>query len=334
MEFFGSYNNRPVVTSILENEYLKVEVMNLGACLLKLIDKKTNKDIVLGFNNINDYLNNHGLYMGMSVGRVAGRIKNGRFILNDKEYQLPQNDRGNCHHGGNNDFSLKVYDVSENGNQIVYTTTSLDNEEGFPGQLDIKIIYHLQDNRLIWEYKVYAHEDSIVDITNHSYFNLIGNQRTVLGQKLCIPCDYVAMIDETGLNKAEIIRVQGTSFDFRIPKKIGEAFNNMHENMILAKGIDHCYVFEKQKEGLRAKLESSKLALTIYSDLPDMQVYSGNYLKTEVGKEGAYGENDGICFECQHYPNAINYTGPQKPIIRKGESISHYICYQVENKDE
>ena len=335
MTVFGRYKGEAVRSSVLENEYLRVETMSLGATLLSLTDKESGKDIVLGFPTLKGYLDQHNSYLGASVGRCANRIGGASFTLNGERYELPQNDGENCLHGGKQNFAWKNYAIEEGENVIVYRGVSEDGEEGFPGRLEYSIAYLLNGRELTWIYAGKSDKDTILNMTNHSYFNLLGSVgRTVLGQTLLIPSEEISLLDEHSLTLEETLPVAGTAFDFRTPKKIAEAFRDPHPNMKAARGIDHNYVFEDQPEGLRAVLSSSELKLSVYSDLPGMHVYTANWLEENEGKNGYnYGPQDGICFECQYAPNAVNCERYRKPILPAGETMRHYIRYRLERNE-
>ena len=328
----GKYKDKDVSSYTLENENLKVEVMNLGATLVSLFDKRTQRDIVLGFDDLNGYLNQHGTYFGATVGRCANRIAEGKFTINGVNYQVPINNGPNSLHGGNDNFSFKVFDAKTKDNAITFSCHSNDGEEGYPGNLELKITYTLDKNHLLYEIEGLSDQDTILNITNHSYFNLSGAKENVLNHELKIYSDKVALVDQFGLTKDEVIDVRDTDFDFLDFHKVAKAINSHHENIISARGLDHNFVFETFKEKKMAELKYDGLSLCVESDLPGMHVYSGNYIDGEVmGKQGNYyQERDGICFECQYYPNAINYTKYLKPILKKGVKMQHFIKYTID----
>lgn len=331
MIFWGRQQGIPVVKSILENEFLYVETMNFGASLLVLKDKRTGKDIVLGADNLKDYLALLPYYVGSSVGRVANRIADGKFFLTGQEISLQKNNDFHSLHGGDHGFHQKVFAVKEKENEVIYTTISEDNESGYPGNLQVEISYQLDGETLIWKATGKCDSDTLFSPTNHSYFNLLGSTgRTILGHQLFIPANRVGLVDETGLAFERTHSVKGTAFDFLEKKKIGLGLRESHENIRTAKGYDHPYLFEKGD--LRAQLECSDLRLSVFSDYPVMHLYSGNYLPGSLeGKGGyCYGKHDGICFECQHYPNAIQYLSHESPFIEKNKLVTHWIKYKIE----
>ena len=327
----GNYKNKLVRSYILENEYLKVEVMNLGATLVSFIDKQHDCDMVLGFENMETYLTQHGSYLGASVGRCANRIAKGCFKLNGVEYHLPINNGPNSLHGGIDNFAFQVFETKVCDNVVEFSYHSKDGEEGYPGNLDLKITYEIVDKSLFYKIEGLSDQDTILNITNHSYFNLSNGTDNVLEHELKVYADKVAMVDENGLTKDEVIDVEGTDFDFRTFNKVSKAINSSHPNIILARGLDHNFVFENLDEKIVAELAYKDCHLSVMSDLPGMHIYTANYLDGEVkGKKGRYyKERDGICFECQYYPNAINYENYLKPILYKNQKMQHFIKYTI-----
>lgn len=327
----GKYKNKLVHSYVLENEYLKVEVMNLGATLVSFVDKIHDCDMVLGFEDLETYLTQHGSYLGATVGRCANRIAKGCFKLHDCEYHVPINNGPNSLHGGNDNFFFQVYDVQELDHAIEFSYHSKNGEEGYPGNLDLKITYEIDGKNLFYKIEGLSDQDTILNITNHSYFNLSNGATDILDHKLKIYTDRVAMVDENGLTKDEVINVKGTDFDFREFKPIREAVNSNHPNIVLARGLDHNFVFENFDEKLVAELCYKDRHLKVTSDLPGMHIYTANYLDGEVrGKKGRYyKEHDGVCFECQYYPNAINYENYLKPILYKNQKMQHFIKYTI-----
>ena len=311
---------------VLENDYLKAYISDLGATLTKLIDKKTNTDIVLGFDSDEDYIKYGGTNIGASIGRNANRIGNGKFSLNGKTYELSVNDNMNqLHGGGMNGFAFKRWQKRfETGQEIVLTYYSVDGEEGFPGNLNVEVSYKLEKNNLIWSYSGISDEDTILNMTNHSYFCL--GDDNILEQELKIHTDKYSPVDEYSLTLDEVVNVQGSAYDFT-------KFTKLKDNLsMLSCGIDNNYVWENMNHKLMAELKNDKLQLNVYSDLPDMHLYTAYYLKGEKGKyDKTYDKYAALCLECQFYPNSINYDNYIKPILKKDETMSHYIRYEVKN---
>lgn len=328
---FGTYQGHDVELYVLENDYLKVEVMNLGACLVSIVDKDTQKDILLGFDSVEGYLDNRGAYIGMIVGRSANRIAKGQFKLNDIVYNVPVNNGPNSLHGGLDGVSYRLYDCLESdNNHIVLSYDSCAMEEGYPGNLHIEITYRLNKNELEMIMSGLSDADTIFNLTNHAYFNLTGED-TILDHELKIPASRVSLVDSDGLTLDEVISVENTAFDFTTSKKIRDNLVLSHPNIETALGYDHNYVYETMDEKVMAELTSDSLHLIVTSDLPGIHVYSGNYLDDSViGKHNKrYQQRAGICFECQYYPNAINYEKYIQPILKANEKQSHFIRYTI-----
>lgn len=308
----------------LENENLLVTVSDLGATLTKFIDKKTDTDLVLGFDNEEGYLKYNGTNIGASVGRNANRIGEAKFTLNGKQYQLAANNGpNNLHGGGENGFAFKTWNVkSKTDDEIVLTYFSKDTEEGFPGNLTVEVSYKLEANTLTWTYSGTCDQDTVFNMTNHSYFCLGDDD--ILNQELKIYTDTYSPVDADSLTLDETCKVENTPFDFR-------DFTKLKTNLDkLSQGIDNNYVFENFDDKLMAEVRNNKLHLSVYSDLPDMHLYTAYYLNGEKGKYGkTYNPYSALCLECQFYPNAINYDSYIKPILKSNETMKHYIKYEV-----
>ena len=315
----------------LENEYLKVKVSSIGATLVSFLDKRTTTDIVLGYDDEQSYLLNSDPHMGATVGRNANRLANGRFTINGVTYQLSLNEPNIALHSSAGDLSFRGYKVKEfNDNLINFELDDLDGSGGFPGNLHLEVFYKLDDNNLLYWFVATCDKDSILNITNHSYFNLSGGIKDILDEELKINTDKVAL-NIGSMASEKIIDVKDTPFDFTDFKKIGDNLKINHSNLSNG-GIDHNYVFETLNDKEVASLRNDKLLLRVYSDLPDMHIYTANYLDLVDGKNSKkYGRYYGVCFECQYYPNSINYDGLLKPIIYKDKEVKHYIKYTVEN---
>ena len=311
----------------IENEYLKAQVGELGATLVKLIDKKSGQDLVLGFESEEEYLANSGPNLGATIGRNANRIGNARFALNGKEYRLSVNDNMNQLHGGGiNGFAFKKWEVKDlKDDKISLSYYSKDGEEGFPGNLLTTVTYSLDKDSLIFGFEGEADEDTLFNITNHSYFTL--GQEDILEDELYVSTSRYAPVDQYSLTKDEVKEVEGSPYDFTSFTKIGD---NLAK---LERGIDNNYVWEDLDDKLMASFRNEKLQLNVYSDLPDMHVYTAYYLGGEKGKYGiCYKPYQGIALECQFFPNGINYGEKYLlPILRKGEKMSHYIRYEVKH---
>ncbi len=334
-EYFGKYNDRDVYLYTIENDLLQVRVSTLGATLVSFIYKPYGRDVVLGYDDAKTYLDSHGSNMGATIGRCANRIANGEFTLNDVTYHLTINNGPNTLHSGINNLTGKLYDVQEIDNGLVLTTVSEDGSDGFPGNLSVRIYYRLDHDTLEYRYEATTDKDTLCNITNHAYFNLDGIASTsVLDHEVMIRSDHVALVDQDGLSTDVILAVKNTAFDFNEFHKIKDNLATGHENITLAHGFDHNYLFN-EGDDLRAMMRNDDLILSVHSDLPGMHFYTANYLDGEVkGKaNNYYKDKNGACFECQYYPNAINYNGFIKPILRAGDTMSHYIRFTLSERN-
>lgn len=309
----------------LENNELKISVSDLGATLIRFIDKRSNEDLVLGFDSEEQYLKDK-YYMGASVGRNANRIGNAEFKLNGKTYKLTVNDNMNQLHGGIDNFAFKVWDVKEKKeDEIVFVLHSKDMEEGFPGNMVVEVSYKLENNNLIWKYSGKSDQDTLFNMTNHSYFNL--GDENILNHKLKVHTNKYSSLDQYSLSLEKSIDVKDTPYDFRELKLINDNLSKLNN------GIDNNYVYENLNDKLMAELVYNNIQLNVYSDLPDMHLYTSSSLGTCTGKKGVtYKKFSGICLECQYYPNSINYESYIKPILKKDDTVSHYIRYEIINK--
>ena len=332
---FGTFKGQEMNLYVLENEDLKVGVTDLGATLVAFIDKKTGIDIVYGFEDASGYETQHGSYIGATVGRTCNRIGKGTFTLNGKEYHVPINNGPNSLHGGIEGFSFKKFDTELKENAVVFTYVSKDGEEGYPGNLTLTVEYKLCKNSLKYTWSGICDQDTLFNITNHSYFNCNG-EGTILNHTLKINTDKVALLDKDGMATDQVLDVKGTAFDFTQEQVIFERLEMGHENLKIASGYDHNYVFENLDVKEMCTLKGDTLQLDIISDCPDMHVYGGNFLDGECkGKYGDYYQaKSAICFECQYYPNAINYEGFYKPILKANERKTHFMEYVVTSHKE
>ncbi|MDO4199104.1 MAG: aldose epimerase family protein [Erysipelotrichaceae bacterium] len=311
----------------IENEYITACISDLGATLVKLIDKKSGTDLVLGFEDEKDYLLNSGANIGASVGRNANRIGNAEFVLNGTGYHLTKNDNNNqLHGGGDKGFAFKRWTKeSLSETEIVLSYYSKDGEEGFPGNMKVSVSYQLRNNTLTWAYSGISDEDTVFNMTNHSYICL--GDDNILNQELRIYTDRYSPVDEYSLTKDEVLPVKDTAFDFTDYRRIGDNLS------MTEKGIDNNYVWENMDEKLQASLRNDRIQLDVYSDLPDMHLYTAYYLSAKNGKYGKdYDKYSALCLESQFYPNGINYKDYIKPILKKNKAVSHYIRYEIKER--
>lgn len=312
---------------------IELTVMNYGATITALkIPTKNNEiiDVVLGFDTLEDYKKSFQIegapYFGAVIGRYAGRINNGTFNLNGKQIQLNKNHGKHTLHGGLNSFSnvfWKVISVTNKENpSIQLEYISADNEENFPGELSIKVTYTLfEENELSINYWATTSEDTIVNLTQHSYFNLEGHKGCVLNQELEIYSNKMLEINSENIPTGNYLPINQTLFDFSSPKKCPES-------------IDNSFIIEKEN-ALAASLSHSKngLKMNVYTNQPSVHIYvGGNCSKQIKGKENTnYHATSGICFETQNFPDAPNHAHFPNSVLKKGEKYHQKTIFKFEN---
>lgn len=316
----------------MKNENLEVVVSNFGCTIVKVLmeDKNGNvDDVVLGYDNF-EYYKTLDAYLGALVGRIANRIKEGKFSLNGEDYTLAVNNGPNHLHGGIKGFSYQIFDY-----EIIDDTTiefyylSKDKEEGYPGNLDFKAIYQLQDDTLHVRYLATTDKDTIVNITNHSYFNLSGKKQNIYHHLLKINADRFACIDANGLPTGVIKDVKNTPFDFNSPAYIGDRVECDDEQLKLGCGFDHPFIFSTKNNQVILTHEETGRCLVVSTTLPGAQIYTANYLDGRLGKYGQhYYARDAICIETQNLPDAIHLEESPTTILKKGEVYDERTSYQ------
>lgn len=325
--------------SFENNNGIIMEVSDFGAALVSLIvpDKNGKKiDISLGYDSPSEYINGSGTFFGSTVGRNANRIRNASFELNGKMYKLDSN-KGSCNlHSGCDFYSYRIWSVKETGgNYIVFSLHSDDMDQGYPAALDLDVRYTLTDADTIEiDYLGVPDGDTIINITNHSYFNLNGhNSGDILCHELYIDADEYTVNDADGITTGEILRVENTPMDFRKMKKIGMDINADYKALILAHGYDHNWCLNNNgeyKKVAEAIGNKSGVKLEVFTDLIGMQLYTANYIENEKGKDGAvYQRHQGVCFETQFFPDAIHHAHFKQPIFNKDEVFKSKTAFRL-----
>lgn len=321
-----------------------IEVIDFGAVLVSVHVPDKNgvlRDVVLGYEDLASYETN-GCFFGATVGRSGNRIAGGRFSLNGKEYQLPQNENENNLHSGPDGYQLKMWevrDINEGENSITFGRVSPDGEQGFPGTFNIGVRYTFTANH---ELKITYHgvcdSDTVANMTNHTYFNLSGAASgSILDNYLAIYADfYTPVIDSKSIPTGEIASVEGTPMDFRTEKKIGQDIDADFQQLSFTGGYDHNFLPRGYTRGTvrkiaRAYAEDTGIVMDVYSDLPGVQFYAGNFVKEEKGKDGAvYGKRSGFCLETQYAPNSVNEESFESPILDARSAYSTETIYQFQ----
>lgn len=318
----------------MKNNQLEVVVSNYGCTIVKVLmkDKEGHvDDVVLGYDDFSCY-GKWDAYLGALVGRIANRIKKGHFTLNGEEYTLAVNNGPNHLHGGIKGFSYQVFDYDIKDDQTIeFHYLSKDGEEGYPGNLDFKAIYTLEGDSLKVRYLASTDKDTIINITNHSYFNLSGKKENIYNHFLQVKADEYACIDQDGLPTGEFCDVEGSPFDFREGALIGERIEADDEQLKLGKGFDHPFIFNTKENQVILTHEASGRRLTVSTTLPGAQIYTANYLDGRLGKYGQhYYERDAVCIETQNLPDAIHIEKEPTTILRKGETFDEMTSYKFE----
>ena len=280
----------------LENKFLKVEFLNLGAIIKKIEFK--DKNIVLGYEDIEKYRENPA-YLGAVIGRTAGRIKDGLLKLDNTEYQLDKNNNGNTLHGGKNSISHRFLNVQNIENGLCFSIKSSDLDNGYPANVEIKVSYILNDNELLIKYFATTDNLTYLNLTNHSYFNLSGNpDNTIYEDILKIDSNYLIGINENSI-PCETINLDNNIFNFKEAKKLEEFFKADDKQKTIANnGIDHPYIFNEKIGKLEIKNIKSGIKMSVETNNPAVVIYTANYLQ-DIG----FKKHSAICFETQEVPN-------------------------------
>jgi aldose 1-epimerase len=339
-DFSKEINGKQNDLYILKNKNgLEVTVTNYGGRIVSLMVPDKNgelADIVLGKQTIDGYFSSGAAYLGSVIGRYANRIGNARFVLDSVEYKLAANNNIHSLHGGSAGFNARVWDaVQVNPQSIELEYLSPDGEEGYPGNLKIKMVYTLTDkNELIITYEATTDKPTILNLTNHSFFNLEGDGSQSINQHLLtINACFYTPTDSLLLPTGEIAKVENTVFDFQTPTAIGLRIDAPDPQLLNAKGYDLNYVLNKEKPGelsFAAQLEDpvSGRIMEVFTTEPGLQLYTGNFLTGETGKSGRINPfRSGVCLETQNFPDSPNKPHFPSPVLRPGEIYRHTCIY-------
>jgi aldose 1-epimerase len=324
-------NGEEVYSYTLDNgNGVSAEILTYGGIVknLYVADKNDVKtDVVLGRDTLEDYLKNDG-YIGAAIGRHANRIARGEFELNGKTYHVGINEGKNSLHGGVIGYDSRVWTAAEGGEEnapsLILTLTSPDGEEGFPGNVEITMTYTItSDNALKINYKAVSDSDTVLNLTNHSYFNLAGHDSgNMTNQILQINSGFFTPNDDECMPTGEVLSVEGTPFDFRTAKPIGQDINADFAQIQMFGGYDHNFAIEGRGFRLAATAEcvENGIKMEVRTDKPAMQLYTSNGLPEGTYKNGAtYKPHDAFCLETQYFPNAMAHSHYPSPILRKGD---------------
>ena len=329
---------------VLENKNgMEVCITNFGGRIVSVMvpDKDgVMRDVVLGFDSIQDYIKFPSDF-GATIGRYANRINQGKITVDGVEYQLPRNNYGHCLHGGPKGYQYQVFDARQLSNQVLELTyLSKDGEEGFPGNLTCKVTFSLTDDDAIdIRYSAETDRTTVVNMTNHSYFNLDGDpSKSNSDYLLTIMQMLIPPVDITFMTTGEIVSVEGTDMDFRTPTAVGARIDNDFEQLKNGKGYDHNWVLNTKGDITRpcATLESpvTGIVLDVYTNEPGIQIYAGNFLDgTLTGKKGiVYGHRASVCLETQKYPDTPNKPEWPSALLKPGEKYDSHCIYRFSVK--
>ena len=345
---FGEREGRPVTLYTLKNSHgVEIQTMNYGGIIvsIRVPDRKGEfADIVLGHEKLEGYTPNPP-YLGAIVGRYANRIANGTFTLDGKSYTLPKNDGPNTLHGGTTrTFDKVVWDAKPlNGkNGVAFSYLSKDGEEGFPGNMKVKVTYTLTDaNALLIDYEATTDKASPINVSQHSYFNLKGEGNgDILDHDIMINADRFTPVDKNLIPIGELRAVKGTPLDFTKSTKIGARVDDSYDQIQLGHGYDHNFVLNSKPEqnGLvlaaRVNEPASGRILEVWTTQPGVQFYSGNFLDGSVtGKNGhVYKRRYGFCLETQHFPDSPNHPNFPNTILKPGETFHQKTVFKFSAK--
>lgn len=350
-KFVSEYQGKPTALYTLKNsDGAEANITNFGGRLVSLMvpDKNGNyRDVVLGFDSVQAYYPENNLTdFGASIGRYANRINQGRFVIEGDTIQLPQNNFGHCLHGGGEMGSLgwqyRVYDAQQpNDSTLVLTLVSPDGDNNFPGEVTAQVVYTLMNgNALDIQYTGTTDKPTILNMTNHSYFNLAGNpSQSVTDNVIMVNAAGYTPVDSTYMTTGEIAPVEGTPFDFQTPRTLGENIKDFDNEQIKnGNGYDHNFVLNTNGDinvpAVELYSPESGILMTMYTTEPGVQVYSGNFLDGSVtGKNGVvYNQHAGVCLESQHYPDSPNKPEWPSTQLNPGETYKSHTIYKFATK--
>ncbi|MBQ9544927.1 MAG: galactose mutarotase [Clostridia bacterium] len=329
----------------LKNDFLTLGVLDYGATVRspEINAAGGKRDVVGGYDTLAEYEKNDG-YQGAVIGRFANRIAGGKFSLNGREYNIFQNDFPNTLHGGRRGFDKKIWKAETGEDSIAFTLFSPDRDENYPGDLSVRVTYTLLEKGFAIGYEATASADTVLNLTNHSYFNLSGfDGNTVLDHTLKLNCSHFTPIDEKLIPTGKIASVDGTPFDFREEKKIGRDIGADDEQLKLAGGYDHNFIidriapkkfFEKTLyEAARLTSPDGALSMCVFTDQPGVQVYSGNFMHDDIiFKRGVKQiRRSAVCLETQHFPDSPNKPDFPTAVLRAGDKFETLTAFTFKN---
>lgn len=339
-DFVSDVNGKPTALYVLKNKSgLEACITNYGGRLVSMmVPDKNGKmtDVVLGYDNISDYVLSDGNF-GALIGRYGNRIAQGFFTLDDVTYELPHNDNGHTLHGGPNGYHTKIWSANQvNDQKLELTLVSEDGDAGFPGTLSMKVTYTLtDDNAIDIQYAATTDKATVVNLTNHSYFNLSGNPGSqILDQQIMINADRYTPVDDLLITTGELAPVEGTPMDLRQSVAIGNHIDDDFDQLVKGRGYDHNWVLNSNGNinviAAKAYSPASGITLEVYTNEPGIQFYAGNFMaEAEKGKHGVvYPHRGAFCLETQHYPDSPNKPEFPSVVLRPGENYYSQCTYK------
>lgn len=316
----------------IENENIKLTASNYGCHIVKLEFKNRENQFVntvITLKNAEEYVN-QDKYIGALAGRVANRIGKGKFTLNGETYELYKNNGENHLHGGKYGFNTKLFEYKKEDDRIVFHRISPDGEENYPGNLDLEVSYILTQSGIRIEYKAKTDRDTLVNLTNHSYFTL--GAKTAEDLYLQADCDEYVENDNNGMSTGKHISVEGTPFDFRKMKRVGEDISANDPQLLGARGYDHAFKINGNEKQFELYNHENGISMSVNTSMPYAHIYSGNFLDRENGENGKVCPRDGFCIETEYMPNGINNGHSDGVVLKKGEIWQSYTEYSFTNK--
>ncbi|MBQ4550601.1 MAG: galactose mutarotase [Oscillospiraceae bacterium] len=313
----------------IENGRLRAEVTDYGASLVSLFVDGV--DVCLGCDDVRGYEKN-GAFLGATVGRNANRMRGAGFLLNGVKIQLPANEGSNNLHSGPDSWGWRLWEkTAHTVSSLTLSLHSPHGDQGFPGNADVSVTYTIEHNGLTISYRAVSDRDTAFNLTNHAYFNLFGQDKPerAMEQELQIPGGFFCPDDDANIPTGEVRRVQGTPFDFRKSKLLSRDIGMDYEPLHLQGGFDHNFVNSGEVCAILRNPENG-LTMTVTTDLPGVQVYTGNFLDNR-GKGGIYyGKRSGVALETQYFPDSVNHPEWDQPFVKAGEKWESETRYAFE----
>ena len=334
--FGHTADGTPVDVYTLNDGKVEARITNYGGIIVSLRTPDRNgklADIVLGYDSFDGYIANPA-YFGAIIGRYANRIAHGTFQLDGKTYSIPKNDGDNSLHGGIRGFDKAVWDARPLKDGIELTHVSKDGDQGFPGTLTVKVTYTLNKGALRIEYSATTDKDTVLNLTNHSYFNLTGEAGEILGHVVKINASKFTPVDSSLIPTGDLKPVEGTPFDFRSPHAVGERVDANNEQLKLGLGYDHNFVLDNSGKTLTEAAEvyepTTGRILKVLTNQPAVQLYTGNHLDgTITGKQGhVYKPRFALCLETQHFPDSPNHPNFPTTELKPGQRFNTVTVFE------